>query len=76
MSKTIRTIEAVYEAGYLRPKEPIEAHEGMIFIITIVDTTAVEKKSKAHSLRGKYRGKLSTTDEFIGNKPKEKRLEL
>lgn len=76
MSKTIRTIEAVYEAGYLRPIEPIEAREGLIFLITVVDTTAVEKKSKVHSLRGKYRGKLSATDEFIRNKSKEKRLEL
>jgi predicted DNA-binding antitoxin AbrB/MazE fold protein len=79
MSLAIRTIEAVYERGYLRPVEPIEAREGLIYIVTVVDMAAVGRKSKSrtpYSLRGKYRGYLSTTEDFVRNKQVEKALEL
>jgi predicted DNA-binding antitoxin AbrB/MazE fold protein len=77
MKKSFRTFEAVYEGGYLRPLEPIDAHEGLLYIVTVIDVRAANSKAKAPStLRGKYRGYLSTTDEFARNKQQEKSLEL
>ena len=77
MSTAIRTVEAVYERGYLRPLLPLEAREGLVYFVTVVDVAAVGKKEqKSQSLRGKYRGYLSTTDEFSRSKQTEKALEL
>ena len=40
MSTAIRTIEAVYERGYLRPLQSIEAREGLVYLVTVVDVAA------------------------------------
>ncbi|MGH7450805.1 MAG: antitoxin family protein [bacterium] len=77
MSTAIRTIEAVYERGYLRPLQPIEVREGLVYLVTVVGVAAVGTKARiSPSLRGKYRGYLSTTEEFSQNKQAEKTLEL
>jgi predicted DNA-binding antitoxin AbrB/MazE fold protein len=77
MPTAIRTIEAVYERGCLRPLQPIEAREGLVFLVTVVDVTTVGRKAQApQSLRGKYRGYLSSSEEFTQNKQTEKALEL
>lgn len=67
MTHLIRTVEAVYEKGYLRPLEPIEAREGLIYIVNVVDLTAVSPSS-FKGLRGKFRGQLSSSSEFSKNK--------
>jgi hypothetical protein len=41
MTQAIRTVEAVYEKGYLRPLQPIEERPGLVYIVTIVDVAAV-----------------------------------
>ncbi len=76
MTTAIRTFEAVYEKGCLRPLAPIEGREGLIYIVTVVDVNAIGRKSlSAQSVRGKYRGRLSSSADFAGNKQNEKALE-
>ena len=76
MIPTIRTVEAVYEKGYLRPLQPLEAREGLVYIVTVLDVGTVRgQKRPARSWRGKYRGYLSTSVEFSGGKLQEKLLE-
>ncbi len=74
-----RTIEATYENGLLRPLEPINASGNQVFLVTILDLDVLRVKKRAavsHSLRGKYRGYLSSADEFARDKQAEKTLEL
>lgn len=76
MSSAIQTVEAVYERGYLRPLAPIESREGLIYIVTVVDPAAARRGKPAYrSLRGKYKGLISSTEEFSRNKQIEKTLE-
>ncbi len=77
MSMIIRTVEAVYEHGYLRPLLPLEAREGLVYFVTVLDLAEFRNKEQApQSLRGKFRGYLSTTEELSRNKQAEKALEL
>ena len=73
----LRTIEAVYENGVLRPLEPIEPRGDQIYLVTILDTEAMQRRMRpaVEGLRGKYRGYLSTADEFARSKTSEKDLE-
>jgi predicted DNA-binding antitoxin AbrB/MazE fold protein len=76
MTHLIRTVEAVYEQGYLRPLEPIEQRQGLVYIVTIVDLKAVDRHIPSiKALRGKYRGHLSSSSDFARNKANEKGLE-
>ncbi len=70
----LRTIEAVYENGLLRPIEP---RTDQIYLVTILDAAAVQRQTRqaVSSLRGKYSGYLSTSDEFAHHKAAEKALE-
>lgn len=73
-----RTIEATYVNGLLRPLEPIRDSEGQVYFVTILNIEAMrarKRKQPTSSLRGKYRGFLSSADEFAGNKQAEKALE-
>jgi predicted DNA-binding antitoxin AbrB/MazE fold protein len=77
MIRSIRTVEAVYEKGFLRPLEPIDAREGLHILVTIFEVRAGdEQRQSPGSLRGKYRGLLSTADEFSSRKRDEKDLEI
>ncbi len=74
-----RTIEAAYENGLLRPLEPIQDLGNQVYLVTILDLDAFRAKShpqRNRSLRGKYRGYLSSADEFSRDKQTEKALEL
>jgi len=76
MRHSIKTVEAVYEQGYLRPLEPIEQRQGLVYIVTIVDLKAVDQHVPSiKALQGKYRGHLSSSSEFSRNKANEKGLE-
>lgn len=73
MTQVIKTIEAVYEKGYLRPLQPIEQRPDLVYFVTIVDLAAVgQPKPSPISLRGKYRGHLSSSDEFARQKKLKK----
>ena len=72
----VRTVEAVYEGGYLRPLEPLEAREGLVYIVTVLDIASIQQRARAaQGWRGKYRGYLSSSDEFARRKTSEKALE-
>jgi predicted DNA-binding antitoxin AbrB/MazE fold protein len=74
-----RTIEAAYENGLLRPLEPIQDFGNQVYLMTILDIDAFRAKThpqRNQSLRGKYRGYLSSADEFSRGKQTEKALEL
>lgn len=76
---TPRTIEATYENGLLRPLEPIQDSGNEVYLVTILNLDLLRMKQRAtsaQSLRGKYRGYLSSTAEFARNKQTEKALEL
>ena len=76
MTRAVRTVEAVYEKGYLRPLEPIEQRPGLVYIVTVVDVAAVgQHLPSLRSLRGKYRGHLSSSSDFARDKENEKALE-
>jgi|GEM_PF-922430 len=74
-----RTIEAIYENGLLRPLEPIQDLDNQVYLVTILNLDAFQRKTQAENgqtLRGKYHGYLSSTDEFARSKQVEKALEL
>ena len=76
---SLRTIEAAYENGLLRPLEPIQDFGNQVYLVTIFDLDALRAKThpqRNQSLRGKYRGYLSSADEFSRGKQTEKTLEL
>jgi predicted DNA-binding antitoxin AbrB/MazE fold protein len=77
MIQGLKTVEAVYEAGYLRPLEPIEERPGLVYIVTIVDLHAMEESQTKdnQTLRGKYQGYLSQSHDFAQRKQVEKSLE-
>ena len=73
-----RTIEATYVNGLLRPLEPIRDSEGQVYFVTILNIETIRASKRPQptkSLRGKYRGFLSSADEFASNKQAEKALE-
>lgn len=71
-----RTIEAVYESGLLRPLEPIQDSGNQIYMVTIWDLERLQGITPSHkNQRGKYRGFLSSADEFSRGKQAEKALE-
>ena len=71
MMQSIRTIEAIYEHGYLRPLQPIEGLEGLVYLVTVIDVSAMNRKRTARSLRGKYRGIMISTADFARRKQEE-----
>jgi predicted DNA-binding antitoxin AbrB/MazE fold protein len=71
MMQSIRTIEAIYEHGYLRPLQPIEGREGLVYLVTVIDVSAMNRKRTARSMRGKYRGVMISTTEFARRKQEE-----
>ena len=76
MMQSIRTIEAIYERGYLRPLQPIEGRDGLVYLVTVLDVSAMNRKRTARSARGKYRGVMISTAEFARGKQEEKDLEM
>ncbi len=74
-----RTIEAAYENGLLRPLEPIQDSDDQVYFVTILNVETFRTKTRSQrtrNLRGKYRGYLSSADEFANGKQAEKSLEL
>ena len=70
-----RTIEAIYRQGQIVPLEELEVEEKSKLLITVLDKPK-KKSTKWKELRGKYKGTLSSVDEFISQKQSEKLLEL
>jgi predicted DNA-binding antitoxin AbrB/MazE fold protein len=78
MTSILQTVEAVYENGLLRPLKPIQGLDNQVYVVLILnpDTERTQEQSQTnHSLHGKYRGYLSSADEFAQSKQVEKALE-
>ncbi len=74
-----RTVEATYENGLLRPLEPIHDTDGQVYFVTILNVDSIRSKKtspRTDNLRGKYRGFLTSAEDFARNKQTEKALEL
>lgn len=70
-----QTFEAIWRHGKIIPKESVNFKENThLKIIVLDDQTKV--KNDWQKLRGKFKRKLSSVDEFNRNKNDEKRLEL
>lgn len=73
-----RIVEATYEDGLLRPMELIHDSGNQVYLVTILDREIFRAKTRPQSkpnLRGKYRGFLSSAEEFSRGKRTEKALE-
>lgn len=70
-----QTFEAIWSHGKIIPKESVNFKENTHLKIIVLDDQA-EVGNNWQRLRGKYKGKLSSVDEFIRNKEVEKRVEL
>jgi len=69
-----KTIEAVYQQGEIVPLEQINVKEKSKLLIVVLDDEKKQDTNWKH-LRGKYKNKLISVDEFIANKQSEKHLE-
>lgn len=73
-----RIVEATYENGLLRPVEAIHDSGNQVYLVTILDREifrARKRPQRKPTLRGKYRGFLSSAEEFARGKQAEKALE-
>ncbi len=76
MQNTQNMFEAIWLHGKVIPQESINIRENSRLLVIVVDETdESEQKQSWQSLKGKYKGKLNTVDEFIRLKQEEKRLE-
>ncbi len=65
------------ETGMLEiPREILKGFAGRVAKIVIVEVEHTKPSGRFRSLRGKYKGSLSTTDEFAARKTAEKKLEI
>ncbi len=64
-----QTFEAIWSHGKVIPKEPVNFKENTHLKVMVLDDHANVGNSW-QSLRGKYKGKLSSVDDFIRNKAK------
>ncbi|MBF0121353.1 MAG: hypothetical protein HQK79_21165 [Desulfobacterales bacterium] len=67
--------EAIWNEGKIIPKSIINIKDNAHLVVIVLDDN-IKINSNWQSLRGKYRGKLSSSDEYINNKKFEKELEL
>jgi len=70
-----QTFEAIWSHGKIITKESVNFKENTHLKIMFLDDQA-EVGNSCQRLRGKYKGKLSSVDEFIRSKEVEKRLEI
>lgn len=71
-----KTVEATYHNGYFFPAEPLHVASTDRVLLTVIPGGKQTKNQDVHSLRGSFKGRLSTVEEFIAAKAKEKELEL
>ncbi len=71
-----KMFEAIWHDGKIIPRESVDIREqSHLFVIVIDEKTEAGDIAAWRNLKGKYKGKLSTADEFIRCKQEEKRLE-
>ncbi len=70
-----KTVEATYRNGYFFPSEPLHVTPGDRVLLTVIPGGKQGITTDVHSLRGAFKGKLSSVSEFIAGKAEEKELE-
>ena len=71
-----KTVEATYRNGYFYPIEPLHVTSGDRVLLTLISGEKQEIDKGKVSLRGFFKGKLSSVNEFIARKAEEKELEI
>ena len=72
-----RAFEAIWEQGKVVPTESIRINEHTRLLVVILEEPGEQISTTPgwKALKGKYKGKLSSVDEFMQRKQEEKRLE-
>ncbi len=63
--------EAIWHEGKIVPKEPVNIEEHARLLIIALDEQKGNESGEWRTLKGKYRGRLSSVDEFIRSKQVE-----
>jgi hypothetical protein len=71
-----KTVEATYRNGYFFPSEPLHVTSTDRVLLTVIPGGKQTANPDVHSLRGTFKGRLSSVNEFIAGKAKEKELEI
>ncbi len=71
-----KTVEATFRNGYFFPSEPLHVTSNDRVLLTVIPGGKQTEKSEVQSLRGSFKGRLSSVSEFIAGKRKEKELEI
>jgi hypothetical protein len=71
-----QAFEAVWEQGKILPLEAVSINDHTRLLVVVIDEPGEQVPTSGwRTLKGKYKGKLSSVDEFIQQKQEEKRLE-
>ena len=70
-----KAIEAIWDGGKVVPLESLDARDKSRLLVVVVDEHSGQPYDLS-SLRGKYKGQISSVDEFIKAKQVEKELDL
>jgi hypothetical protein len=71
-----KTVEATYRNGYFFASEPLHVTSSDRVLLTVIPGGKSTPDSTVHSLRGAFKGRLSSVSDFIAGKVKEKELEI
>ena len=71
-----KTVEATYHNGYFFPKEPLHVTSSDRVLLTLIPGGKQTSNNGISSLRGSFKGRLSSVAEFIARKEEEKELEI
>lgn len=71
-----KTVEATYRNGYFFPTEPLHVTSSDRVLLTLIPGGKQTANTEIISLRGSFKGKLSSVAEFIAKKSEEKELEI
>ena len=71
-----KTVEAKYHNGYFFPSEPLHVTSTDRVLLTVIPGGKQATTPETCSLRGSFKGRLSSVNEFIARKVTEKELEI
>jgi len=71
-----KTVEAKHSNGYFFPAEPLHVTPSDRVLLTVIPGGKQTSNPEVRSLRGAFKGRLSSVSEFIAGKSIEKKLEI
>lgn len=75
-SAMYKTVEATYRNGQFFPSEPLHVTASDRILLTVIPGGKQVTTPDVHSLRGIFKGRLSSVNDFIAGKATEKELEI